>query len=107
MQTDEKSKESVLNNFVFQNHILQQVHFFKDEYRNMCYQRHTHKKKDRKKEREREREKEEEKKHFFLTFRFWLNSLTLNDFDELYTCTPSIQVRCVWLLKYSLLQNSV
>ena len=61
MQTGEKSKESVLNNFVFQNHILQQVHFFKDEYRNMCYQRHTHKKKDRKKEREREREKEEKK----------------------------------------------
>ena len=51
MQADEKSKEYVLNNFVFQNHISQQVHFFKDEYRNMCYQRQKKKK-----------EKEEEKK---------------------------------------------
>ena len=49
MQTDEKSKESVLNNFVFQNHNSQQVYFVKDEYRNMCYQRRKKKKK-RKKE---------------------------------------------------------
>ena len=48
------SKESVLNNFVFQNHISQQVHFFKDEYKNMCYQR---RKKRKKKERKRETEK--------------------------------------------------
>ena len=51
MQTGEKSKESVLNNFVFQNQSSQQVHFFKDEYRNLCYQRR------KKKERKRETEK--------------------------------------------------
>ena len=47
MQTDEKSKESVLNNFVFQNQSSQQVHFFKDEYRNLCYQRRKKKEKKR------------------------------------------------------------
>ena len=50
-----------------------------------------------------ERKKEREKNFLFQTFRFWLNSLTLNAFDELYTCTASLQVRCVWLLQYSLL----
>ena len=61
MQTDEKSKESVLNNFVFQNHNLQQVHYSKDEFKNMCYQR----RKTKLKEREREREKEEKKNTSF------------------------------------------
>ena len=51
---------------------------------------------------ERKKGKERERKLPFSNISLLAEFIDVKRFDELNTCTPSIQVRRVWLLQYSL-----